>query len=145
VIYRSSGAMLPDLEAGHVPAGLTTGSEFVEQHRAGRLRLLAVSLGEGRWDQAPEVPRFAEQGLPDFVASAWNAIFAPAGTADGVRAALAEAITAVLRAPGTAVRLGPLGMEPTGGTPTALRTRILADRERWGPVIAASGFQADDP
>ena len=63
VIYRSSGAMLPDLEAGHVPAGLTIGGEFIEQHRAGRLRLLAQSLGEGRWSLAPEVPRFNEQGL----------------------------------------------------------------------------------
>jgi tripartite-type tricarboxylate transporter receptor subunit TctC len=144
VIYRSSGAMLPDLEAGHVPAGLTTASEFLEQHRAGRLRLLAVSLAEGSWRQAPEVPRFNAQGLPDFVASAWNALVMPAGTPEALREALAAEVTAVLHQPGTVARLERLGVEPTGGTPAALRARILADRARWGPVIAASGFQADE-
>ena len=57
VIYRSSGAIIPDLEGGHVVAGMTIGAEFIEQHRSGRLRLLAQSLGEGRWSQAPEVLR----------------------------------------------------------------------------------------
>ncbi|MDO9713336.1 tripartite tricarboxylate transporter substrate-binding protein [Paracraurococcus lichenis] len=145
VIYRSSGAMLPDLEAGHVPAGLTIGGEFIEQHRTGRLRLLAQSLGEGRWALAPEVPRFDEQGLDDFVASAWNGLFAPAGLAPERAAALAEAVTAALHAPETLARLRPLGLEPTGGRPDALRARIQADRLRWAPVIEASGFRADEP
>jgi tripartite-type tricarboxylate transporter receptor subunit TctC len=145
LIYRSSAAMLPDLEAGHVPAGMTTASEFLELHRAGRLKLLAVSLGEGRWAEAPEVPRFNEQGLPDFVASAWNAVVAPAGTPEAVCAMLAEQITAVLRAPETRQRLAPLGLVLTGGTPAELRARILADRARWAPVIKASGVVADEP
>ncbi|WP_431269593.1 tripartite tricarboxylate transporter substrate-binding protein [Dankookia sp. P2] len=145
VIYRSSGAMLPDLEAGHVPAGLTIGGEFIEQHRAGRLRLLAQSLGEGRWSLAPEVPRFNEQGLGDFVASAWNALFAPAGLPDPRALALAEAVTAALHAPDTLARLRPMGLEPTGGTPAQLRARIAADRARWAPAIEASGFKADEP
>lgn len=145
VIYRSSGAMLPDLEAGHVPAGLTIGGEFIEQHRAGRLRLLAQSLREGRWALAPEVARFNEQGFGDFVASAWNGLFAPAGIAPDRAAALAEAVTAAMHAPEALARLRPLGLEPTGGTPAALRARIQADRARWAPVIEASGFKADEP
>lgn len=145
VIYRSSGAMLPDLEAGHVPAGLTIGGEFLEQHRTGRLRLLAVSLAEGRWPEAPEVPRFDEQGVPDFVASAWNGLFGPAGMPAGRAAELAAAVTASLRLPAILARARPLGLEPTGGTPEALRARIAADRARWAPVIAASGFRADEP
>jgi tripartite-type tricarboxylate transporter receptor subunit TctC len=144
VIYRSSGAMLPDLEAGHVPAGLTIGAEFLEQYRAGRLRLLAQSLSEGRWAQIPEVPRFTEQGV-DFVGSAWNGLFLPAGVPAPLRAQLAEAVTAVLHQPAVTARLRSLGMEPTGGTPEALRARIEADRARWRPVIAASGFVADEP
>jgi tripartite-type tricarboxylate transporter receptor subunit TctC len=145
VIYRSSGAMLPDLEAGHVPAGLTIGGEFIEQHRAGRLRLLAQSLGEGRWSLAPEVPRFAEQGLEDFVASAWNGLFAPAGLPEARAQMIAEAVTAALHAPEALARLRPMGLEPTGGTPAQLRARIAADRARWAPVIEASGFKADEP
>ena len=144
VIYRSSGAM-PDLEAGHVPAGLTIGGEFIEQHRAGRLRLLAQSLGEGRWSLAPEVPRFNEQGLGDFVASAWNGLFAPAGLPEPRAVAIATAVTAALHAPEALVRLQPMGLEPTGGTPAQLRARIPADRARWAPAIAASGFKAVNP
>lgn len=144
VIYRSGGAILPDLEAGHVPAGMTIASEFIEQHRGGRLRMLAQSQAEGRWRHAPEVPRFNEQGV-DFVGSAWNAFFAPAGTPAPVAMRLAEAITASLHAPDAAARLQNLGLEPTGGTPEQLRARIAADRARWRPVITASGFQADEP
>lgn len=145
VIYRSSGAMLPDLEAGHVPAGLTISGEFLEHHRAGRLRLLAVSLAEGRWPEAPEVPRFNEQGVADFVASAWNGLFGPAGLTSGRAAELAMTVTEALRLPAAIARARSLGLEPTGGTPDALRARIAADRARWAPVIAASGFRADEP
>ena len=144
VIYRSSGAIIPDLDAGHVPAGMTIGGEFVEQHRAGRLKLLAQSLSEGRWASAPEVPRFNEQGI-DFVGSAWNAFFLPPGTPAAVQVQLAAAVTAVLRLPATIARLQAQGLEPTGGTPEQLRARIQADRARWAPVIAASGFKADEP
>lgn len=144
VIYRSSGAMLPDLEAGHVPAGLTIGAEFLEQHRAGRLRLLAQSLAEGRWARAPEVPRFEEQGI-GFVGSAWNALFLPPGVPAPVRERLNEAVNAALQDPAVRARLEGLGMTPTGGTAEALRARIQADRARWAPVIAASGFTADEP
>lgn len=144
VIYRSSGAMLPDLEAGHVPAGMTIGAEFVEQHRSGRMRVLAHSLGEGSWSQLPEVQRFNQQGI-DFVASAWNALFLPPGTPVEVRDPLAVAVTATLRDPAIVARLRSIGLEPTGGTPEQLRARIQADRARWRPVIAASGFVADEP
>ncbi len=144
VIYRSSGAIIPDLEGGHVVAGMTIGAEFIEQHRSGRLRLLAQSLGEGRWSQAPEVLRFNEQGI-DFVGSAWNGMFTPPGVPEPVRAQLAEAITATLHLPAVAAKLHGYGMEPSGGTPAQLHDRILADRARWAPVIAASGFKADEP
>jgi tripartite-type tricarboxylate transporter receptor subunit TctC len=144
VIYRSSGAMLPDLEGGHVPAGLTTAGEFLEQHRNGRLRLLAQSLGETRWAEAPEVPRFNEQGLGDFVASAWNALVAPAGLPPAQAARIAAAVTEALGSPEVRARLRPLGQEPSGGTPEALRARIAADRARWAPAIEASGFKAED-
>ncbi len=144
VIYRSSGAIIPDLDAGHVPAGMTIASEFLEQHRTGRLRLLAQSQASGEWSQAPEVPRFNALGV-DFVASAWNALFLPAGAPEPLRRQLAEAVTKVLHSTAVAPRLRALGMEPTGGTPEALRARILADRARWQPVIAASGFVADEP
>ncbi len=144
VIYRSSGAIIPDLEGGHVVAGMTIGAEFIEQHRGGRLRLLAQSLGEGRWTQAPEVARFNEQGV-DFVASAWNGMFLPPGVPEPVRTQLAEAVTAVLHTPAVAAKLRSFGMEPTGGMPAGLRDRIAADRARWAPVIAASGFKADEP
>jgi tripartite-type tricarboxylate transporter receptor subunit TctC len=144
VIYRSSGAMLPDLEAGHVPAGMTIGAEFIQQHRAGTLRLLAQSQQSDRWAAAPEVPRFNEQGV-DFVGSAWNALFAPPGTPPALCEAMALAVTEVLAERATQQRLLPLGLAPTGGTPAALAARIAADRARWAPVIKASGFVADEP
>jgi tripartite-type tricarboxylate transporter receptor subunit TctC len=144
VIYRSSGAMIPDLEAGHVPAGMTIGAEFIQQHRAGTLRLIAQSQGEGRWEAAAEVPRFNEEGV-DFVGSAWNALFAPPGTPAALAETIAHEVTEVLAADATRARLLPLGLEPTGGSPASLTARVAADRARWAPVIKASGFIADEP
>ena len=89
--------------------------------------------------------RFNEQGLGDFVASAWNALFAPAGLPEPRAQVIAEAVTAALHAPEAMARLRPMGLEPTGGTPAKLRARIAADRACWAPVIEASGFKADEP
>lgn len=72
-------------------------------------------------------------------------MFLPPGVPEPVRTQLAEAVTAVLHTPAVAAKLRSFGMEPTGGMPAGLRDRIAADRARWAPVIAASGFKADEP
>ena len=76
--------------------------------------------------------------------SAWYALFAPAGTPAEIVNTLSKAAIAAAQAPDLRQRLDPLGLEATGLGPAELADIMKADDARWGPVIRASGFKADD-
>jgi tripartite-type tricarboxylate transporter receptor subunit TctC len=143
VSYKGSAPFVGDLLGGQVPAGITALSQLVEHHRAGRLRILATS-GARRSPIAPDVPTFAELGFPALVATGWQAFHAPAGTPRETVERLSAAIVAAIGAPDVAARLQAMGLEPVGSTPDELAHRIAEDTARWGPVVKASGFRADD-
>ena len=76
VPYRGSAAGLADLVAGHVPIEITTTSDLVQMHKAGRIRVLATS-DKARSPFLPDVPTFGEAGY-NLVATGWYGMFAPA-------------------------------------------------------------------
>jgi hypothetical protein len=76
--------------------------------------------------------------------SAWYAFVGPAGMSVDVATKLNTAFVAAIRSPATAERMRGMGVEPTGTTREALAAILKADYERWGAVIKASGFRADD-
>ena len=78
VPYKGSAATLTDLTAGHVPMVFTTISDFVEMHKAKRIRILATS-GAERSPFVPDVPTFREAGF-DIQGTSWFGAFAPART-----------------------------------------------------------------
>ena len=78
VPYKGSAATLTDLAAGHVPMVVTTLSDFVEMHKAKRIRILATS-GAARSPFVPDVPTFREAGF-DIEGTSWFGAFAPART-----------------------------------------------------------------
>ena len=78
VPYKGSAATLTDLTAGHVPMVFTTLSDFVEMHKAKRIRILATS-GAARSPFVPDVPTFREAGF-DIEGTSWYGAFAPART-----------------------------------------------------------------
>ena len=78
VPYKGSAAILADLAAGHVPMAITTLSDFVEMHKAKRIRILATS-GAARSPFVPDVPTFREAGF-DIEGTSWYGAFAPART-----------------------------------------------------------------
>src|SRR5688572_10884073 len=76
--YRGSAAALTDLIAGQLPIVVTTTSDVLESHKAGRIKVLATSAAE-RSPFLPEVPTLKEASF-DLVASGWYGVFAPVGT-----------------------------------------------------------------
>jgi tripartite-type tricarboxylate transporter receptor subunit TctC len=114
----------------------------IEMYRAGRTRMLATS-GAARSPLLPEVPTFAEAGLPGIEGVSWFAVYAPAKTPEALVRQLNAAINKALAAPDLRERFTRLGLEPTGGTPADLAAAMKRDSERWEPVVKASGFRAD--
>lgn len=83
--YRGSAPMIADLLGNQISAGVGSMPDFIEHHRAGKLRVVAV-LGTMRQAALPAVPTFAELGLAGFEDVPHHGVFAPAGTPPAARA-----------------------------------------------------------
>jgi len=142
VPYRSAAPLRADLMGGQVASGTGALSDFIELHRAGKLRLLGIS-GDQRATLAPEVPTFREQGFAAVAGTGWTALVAPARTPQAAIDRWSGAIAVALRDPGLREKLIPLGVEPTGTSPAALAAIIAADTARWRPIVEATGFSVD--
>ncbi|MEW6689375.1 MAG: tripartite tricarboxylate transporter substrate binding protein [Pseudomonadota bacterium] len=137
--YRGTAPALQALVAGEVKAGFFVLADGLTMARSGKARLIAVA-GAQRSSSAPEVPTFREQGY-NLEASAWYALFAPAGTPKDVIERYAKAAIEAVQAPDLKKRLDDMGLEPTGLGPAELARILRADYDKWGPVIKASGFK----
>lgn len=142
VAYKGGRPLLTDLLGGQVPASGSVIADYLELHRAGRLRILAQSL-PGRSALAPDVPSYTELGYPDFVGKTSFGFFVKTGTPRALIDQYAKAITEALRAPETAKRLNEIGLEVAGGTPEEFHKTLLDDRNRWAPIAKAAGIKLD--
>lgn len=142
VPYQGSSPMLIGLMGGQISAGIDVLGSSVENHRAGKLRVVAVSSKQ-RVPQMPEVPTFAELGYPDITGMGFNALYAPSGTSKQAVLTWSEALKKALAAPDVREQLLTMGSFPVGDGPEGLAQRGQEAATRWAPIIKASGFVAD--
>jgi tripartite-type tricarboxylate transporter receptor subunit TctC len=143
VPYRSFGADIVDLVAGHVQVGFTPWS-LIEQHiRSGKVRPLAIA-SERRIPQAPDLPTFAEAGLTPITATGWNGMFAPAGTPPEVVQALGKAITASVQRPEYVQFFTKDGGEVGGKTPEQFSAFIKGEQDRYRAVVLKANIKVAD-
>jgi tripartite-type tricarboxylate transporter receptor subunit TctC len=142
VPYKGSGAYMNDLMGGQVPSAIDTVADLSEQHRAGKIRILATT-GAARAPATPDVPTFSELGLKNMVASGWFGFFAPPNTPKAVIDTLNRGINKALTSPDIVERLTKLGMDPATSTPEEFAKIVASDYAKWGPIVKASGFTAD--
>jgi tripartite-type tricarboxylate transporter receptor subunit TctC len=136
--YRGSAAALTDLVGGQIPIVVTTTSDLLEQHKSGRIRVLATS-DVGRSPFLPELPTFKEAGY-DIQGTGWYGVFAPAKTPADIVERLNKAIVAAVQAPAVRERLLAFGLQPTGTSAAELARIQQADSALWEPAVKASGF-----
>jgi tripartite-type tricarboxylate transporter receptor subunit TctC len=105
--YRGSGPALSDLMAGTIDAVIDQTVTMMPLHQDKRIRAIAVSTPQ-RLPQMPDVPTFAEGGLPAFNLEIWNGVVAPKGTPKPVVDKLASALSAVLDSPEYKARIDQL-------------------------------------
>jgi tripartite-type tricarboxylate transporter receptor subunit TctC len=113
--------------------------------RAGNIKAFALT-SDTRSALAPDVPTFAELGLPALSYSAWTALFAPGGTPRDVIGRLNAAAAEALADPAVRSRLIDLGVEifpRERQTAEALGAMQTADIEKWWPIIKASGIRPE--
>ncbi len=142
VPFQGSAPGIMALMGGQVSAVIDVMSSLTEQHKAGKLRVLAVS-SEKRSPQLPDVPTFAEQGFPGITGMGFNGLYAPAGTPAAAVGAWNQALAKALALPEVREKVAAWGYAPVGASPEELAQRGAAAAKRWEPVIKASGFIAD--
>jgi len=141
VAYKGGAPAMSDLMGGQVPLMVDTASETIEQHRAGKLRILAVT-GEARTRALPEVPTLKEAGI-NVTADAFFGIYGPPGMPAEPTARLARAIGEALRQADVQERIHALGLVPAFSGPDELAATQAAHFKRWEAPIKASGFTAE--
>ncbi len=140
--YRGSGQMIPELLGGTLTVAVDNIATALPHMKAGKLRALAVTTAQ-RSSAAPEVPTFAEAGLPGYELSSWQAVFAPAGTPPAIIERLYTEIGRILKLPEVSKLLSDMGLDLSGMSPAELAALVKADVPRLGKVVRDSGAKAE--
>jgi tripartite-type tricarboxylate transporter receptor subunit TctC len=132
--------MIADMLANQIPAGVASVPEFVENHKAGKLRVVAV-LGAARQSVLPDVPTFAELGLAGFEDVPYYGFFAPAGTPAAEIERFSAALARVIAIREVKDKLTNWGLTVGFMPQPQLAARERAYAQTWARIIKASGFQ----
>ena len=144
VPYRGAAPAVQDLVAGQIDL-LFAPADWLPLMRAGSIKAYAVT-SDTRLARAPDVPTFAEMGLPAISSSGWYGLFAPKGTPKEIVDRLNASVVGALADPAVRSRLADLGMEifpREQQTPKALGALQRADAEKWWPIIKELGIKAE--
>jgi tripartite-type tricarboxylate transporter receptor subunit TctC len=138
VPYRGTGPVTQDVLAGHVELGITDVPSSISLIEARRIKIFAVSSAQ-RVSTLPDVPTFAEAGLPGYESIGWFGFVAPAGTPADIIAKLNEAIVATLKDAEVVEQIRKIGAEPMPYDPVGFGLFIRSEIAKWAKVVAESG------
>lgn len=140
--YRGNGPAMVDLTAGQVQMMIDVMPAAFPHVKSGNIRALAVTTAT-RVGSVGELPTLAEAGVPGFDMSAWDGIWAPAGTPRPVVDRLNAAFNKALESAAVRERLVTMGAEPVGGKPEDLGRHVASELARWAEVVKKSGARID--
>ena len=140
--YRGSGVAVTALLSGEVDMALLPAAAVMPHIKAGKIRALAIASAK-RSPSLPDLPTFAESGLPDIQADAWIGFIAPAKTPAAIVAKLRGHIVQILAEPAVREMLRGQYMDPVGNSPAEFKALLAADAARWKPIIQANKITLD--
>ena len=139
VPYKGGGPGMTDLIGGHVQLAFNNSINIVPHVTSGKIRALAI-VGEARSPLMPQVPTFAEAGLPGFDVRNWFGVVAPARTPADIVNKLASEIASIQSMPDIKEKLGSQGVDPFVSGPQQFAALIKAEMTKYGKVIKAANI-----
>ena len=140
VPYRGSGPMIVDMLSNQIPAGIGSVADFIEYHKAGKIRLIAL-IGRERQTLFPDVQTFSELGMIGLEDLPYYGFFAPRGTPQATIDRFGAALAKVLATPAVHDRITAMGflVEFMGQGQFTELVRVYTTQ--WAQTIKASGYQ----
>lgn len=143
VPYKGSAPAIQDLLAGNVAWMFETFSTTLQQHRSGKLRILAFAHSR-RATIAPEIPTMSEAGVKGYEAYTFNLILGPAGTPKNVVDAVDQASRKLIKDPAAIKFLEDIAAVPASDTSPERTAKFIKDElTKWAPVIHAAGVKIE--
>jgi tripartite-type tricarboxylate transporter receptor subunit TctC len=142
VPYKGVASAAVDIVSGQVHLMFGTPIASLPYLMSGRFKAIAISAPQ-RSSMFPNVPMFAELGMPNFEASIWFGIVVPTGTPANIITVLNTHINRILLMEESRRRLALLDAEPAGGTPDEFAQFLRNERLKWGTLIRETGLKAD--
>ena len=143
VPYKGSAPAIQDLLAGNVAWMFETFSTTLQQHRSGKLRILAFAHSK-RATIAPEIPTMTEAGVKGYEAYTFNLILGPAGTPKNVVDAVDQASRKLIKDPAVIKFLEDIAAVPASDTSPERTAKFIKDElTKWAPVIHAAGVKIE--
>ncbi len=142
VPYKGSGPALTDTIAGHVQGYFSSVTGVIPYVKTGKLKAIAVT-GKSRNSALPDVPTFAESGLPAMEAGGWAGILAPAATPKDVINKLSSEFAAIMAMPDVRESLAAQGLDASTTTPEQFGSIIRTDIGKFGHVIKTANIKFD--
>ena len=136
VPYKGAAPSVTDLIAGQIDGVVDNPPTVLAHIKAGSIRALAVA-GRERLSVLPDVPTAAEAGLPDWEASSWFGLVAPAGTSKATVDRLHAEVVKAVKSP-RIQKMRDRGMRIVGDTPKEFSDLIVAERKKWGEIITSA-------
>jgi tripartite-type tricarboxylate transporter receptor subunit TctC len=142
VPYRGSGAAITDLLAGQTQMYIDNTRNLAPFLATGQVRALAVT-SPTRTPELPQLPTMPESGYPEFLATYWNGVLAPAATPTPIIDKLSGAITAILQSADMQASVLKLGMTPKIASPQEFADLIAAEFGKWTAVAKAANIRVE--
>lgn len=142
VPYRGGSPAIADVASGQVPvmmADMAFAGGFV---KSGKVRALAVADAV-RMPQLPDVPTFAEIGMPAVEAVAFTGVVTTAGTPKGTIESLGRALAKAIHNPPVAAKLSGASVEPSSLSPAEFSAMVKRERARWKGIQASQNIKVD--
>lgn len=142
VPYKGGGPQMTDLLGGHSPSGFLALPVAAPNIKNGRIRAVGMTSAQ-RSTAFPDVPTFAESGMPGFEVSQWWAILLPRGTANDIVGRLHGEISAIVKTAEMKGRMADLGVDPVGGTPEQLGELVRSEIAKFRKIVAEAKIRLD--
>jgi len=138
--FKGMGAAYADLVGGRIQLSFATIISSQPHVKAGRLRALAVTPGK-RVPAMPDVPTFAEAGVPGMVVVNWYGLIGPHGMPAAIVERVSKETAKAVQSPDMSKRLIADGSASVGSSPQAFAAHVRAEQEQWTKVIKHAGIR----